>query len=199
MVNIDFKTMVALLGAIASVTAIVLGIARFIHWPRTKGRNPFSITVKHIKTVKDPDLSAALRLYDERIEDPDQKNGQDDIVRWLEEAKTARRRKTLREDFLVAKQGARVVGGLYTGLSRWQLLFVSYIFIKRAPADLEGKITFHLVRSLPQSYKSEDQELVQQLFGYMRQKVAGRGRRTRMDGSPFSVRWQNSWALMLSR
>lgn len=150
MFPLDLKLIGAFLGAAASAVGIALGISRFVGWIRRKRKRPHSIEIKHIRNVDDPDLTAALALYDERIEDTNQKDGQDDIVRWLKESKSKGERARLREDFLVATRDGRVVGGLYAQYySNWRLLFVSYLFVRKGVAkDLEGTIAFHLVKYL---------------------------------------------------
>jgi transcriptional regulator NrdR family protein len=93
------------------------------------------VVVRLVRKPDDPDLDAALQLYDKRI--PDEHRFQaSDIIRWLnDDRRTRRKSKDLPTDwFLVAKYRRRVCGFmLFHYFPRTQMAFFAYMVIVNTP------------------------------------------------------------------
>ena len=97
------------------------------------------ISVVHIKDPKKQRdlLLAALQIYEDRIPD-NEKDGPEDIIRWIEEVKqeTSHGNCKLMDYFLVAKVANHVAGFAYAHLyPSAQMAFFSYLVVKRPVKD----------------------------------------------------------------
>jgi hypothetical protein len=93
------------------------------------------IVVRLIRKSDDPDLVAALELYEKRIPD-EQRFQASDIIRWLnDDRRTRRKSKDLPTDwFLVAKYRRRVCGFiLFHYFPTRQIAFVAYMVVVNTP------------------------------------------------------------------
>lgn len=121
----DVVTIATIVGALAAVVAL------FIPWLQRKFRSKKLILVRRIRAAGDPDLLPALALYTRGIPENERDN-QDDIVRWLKEVEIESREGPckLKDYFLVAKAGSRVAGFLYSQYyPNSRLLFVSFMAV----------------------------------------------------------------------
>jgi hypothetical protein len=93
------------------------------------------VVVRLVRKSDDPDLDAALQLYEKRI--PDEHRFQaSDIIRWLnDDRRTRRKSKDLPTDwFLVAKYRRRVCGFiLFHYFPRTQIAFFAYMVVVNTP------------------------------------------------------------------
>jgi hypothetical protein len=93
------------------------------------------VVVKLVREADDPDLDAALRLYEKRIPD-DQRFEPADIVRWIREDQVTRRSKAdaPTDWFMIAKMRRRVCGFiLFHYYPSTQLALFAYMVVAKTP------------------------------------------------------------------
>jgi hypothetical protein len=117
------------IATIVGAAAAVVGL--FIPWLNTKLSSRKAVVVRRISTPSDPNLLPALALYTRSIPE-NERDSQDDIVRWLEEVaiETKEGRCKLKDYFLVAIVGNRIAGLLYSQYyANSRLLFISFMAV----------------------------------------------------------------------
>jgi hypothetical protein len=122
------------------------------------GAAPAELSVDLVKDCTDPDIRAALELYESRIPD-DERFEAPDIVRWLREDQQQRSDGVAgpRDYFVVAKADSRVCG--FTLLHYYQTLdlaFIAYLVAERGVAIDHGTISQRLLEKVAWLFANEE-------------------------------------------
>jgi hypothetical protein len=119
---------------------------------------PAGLSVDLVTDCSDPDIRAALELYDSRIPE-DERFEAPDIVRWLREGQQQRTAGIVgpRDYFVVAKTGSRVCG--FALLHYYQtvgLAFIAYLVAERGVAVDHGTISQSLLEKVALLFENEE-------------------------------------------
>jgi hypothetical protein len=117
-----------------------------------------ALSVYLVTDCSDPDVRAALELYESRIPD-DERFEAPDIVRWLREDQEQRRKgvEGPRDYFIVAKTASRVCG--FTLLHVYPpagLAFIAYLVAERGIAMDHGHISQRLLEKVARLFQDEE-------------------------------------------
>jgi predicted phosphodiesterase len=124
----------------------------------TKAESKNDTTVRAIYDCRDPDIRAALELYEKRIPEHERFEAPD-IVRWLREEQEERERgiDDARSYFIVAKDGVRVRGfALLHYHPKVHLAFIAYLVAAKGPKLDDEYISQKLLEKIKWLFGNEE-------------------------------------------